>query len=117
MPKRRRDVTIGRFWYIFLVVVIITLAALVIFFSVRAYDQYFVFRSHVDYFRSGNPQIQSWMNIHTIERRFNITQDVLASELNVSASKISQKSTLNSICNQYRLNCTQIVDKLNNLIT
>jgi hypothetical protein len=115
--KERKKVTISRFWYILMFVIIAALLVLIVLFSLRAYHQYVLFNNHENYFRRGNSEIQSWMNIHTIERRFNITPSALSAELNISPSKITQTSMLNSLCSEYHLNCTEIVDQLNSLKT
>jgi len=113
--KNSKKITISRFLYIFLIILIIVLVIIIIFFILRTYRQYEMFKSHENYFKQSNIQIQPWMNIRIIERRFNITQDDLSKELNINTSKISQRSTIDSICKKNHLNCTDVVNVLNSL--
>ena len=114
--KHSNKITISRFWYIFMIVVIVVLAILIIVFCLRTYRGYLTFKSHESYFKHQNIGIEPWMNVHVIEKRFNITQVDLSKELNINVSKISQTSTLDSLCKKNNLNCTEVVNELNNLV-
>jgi len=72
-----------------------------------------MFKSHENYFKESNIQIQPWMNVGVIEKKFNITQESLSKVLFVNVSKISHRSTLDSICKKNHLNCTEVVNELN----
>ena len=113
--KESKKVTISRFLYIFLIVVIIVLIIIIALFIARTFTQYHTFKNHENYFKQPNVEIQPWMNIEIIENRFNITQESLSKELDINASKISPKSTLDSICRKNHLNCNDVVNELNNI--
>lgn len=112
--KKKNVKKINPFVYL-IIILIIVLMALVVTFSLRTYHQYVLFKQHDHYFREGNSQIQPWMNIHALEKRFNISQDALAEQLNISSSKIAPTSILSSLCSQYNLNCTKVVIELDRL--
>lgn len=100
--------------YTFLILVLILL---IFFFSFRAYNHYTVFKIHKGYFKQLNPNIESWMTVHLIIKRFNIAQDVIFKELNVTNTISNQRSSIDSICKKNHLNCTQVINRLNKLKT
>lgn len=100
--------------YIFLILVLVLLIFL---FSFRAYSHYNIFKSHKGYFKQLNPNIESWMTVHLIIKRFNIPQDVILKELKVTNTISNQRSTIDSICKKNHLNCTEVINRLNSLRT
>ena len=118
MEKRKNSnkIQVNKFLYLSMIIVIIILIVLIVFFALRTIRQYSVLRNHENYFKENNLEIEPWMNIHLIEKRFNITQDNLSGELKINSSRIDQRQTLDSICKKNHLNCTEVVNDLNNLI-
>jgi len=113
--KDSKKITISRFLYMFMIAIIIVLVVVILFFVYRTYKQYEMFKTHENYFKAPNQRIQSWMNIRIIERRFNITQENLCQVLSVNTSKLNQRSTLDMLCKNNHLNCTDVVNQLNNI--
>lgn len=98
-----------------LIIVIIVLVLIMVFFAVRTYSNYNLLKSHRHYFRQKNITIQSWMNVHSVLRVFNVSSKDLSKELGMNLTSLDQRSTLESICNKKNLNCTQVVYDLNQL--
>lgn len=97
------------------IALIIVLIAFVFLFSLRAYRQYHVWRSYHNYFNQPNPKIESWMTIKLISQKFNITEEEISESLD-NQTRINCHISLNRFCKQYHQNCTEIVDRLNQII-
>ena len=97
---------------------------LMIFFSTRAYYHYIELESHRNYFNEPNASIQDWMTIHAIVRHYNLSEEKIFTELNVSPgtlkselgldnSTIINRLTISTICIEKHLDCKDVVDRLN----
>ena len=97
----------------FYVSLITALVLLIFLFSFRAYMHYTVLKSHREYFRQPNPEIQSWMTIHSVARHFNISESALFQEMNVSATMSNRRLTIEGICKKNNLDCNEMLIRLN----
>lgn len=98
-------------WALYGLVVII--AALVLLLSIQAYHRFAVLQSHREYFREPGAQIQPWMTVGSVTRHFNISRDEILVVLQVNDSRSLDRTTIESICEQKRLNCTLVINDLN----
>lgn len=110
---------------IFLLIIIV-LILFIVFFAVQAYTRYETLKIHRNYFRQPDIQIQGWMNIRTVVQQFNLSEDVIYSELKIN-STISvdtltinetiydNRLTIDDACKRSHLNCTQVITRLNSL--
>lgn len=98
------------------VVILIVLIILALVFLFYAFSNYHSFRTHQNYFKSSNVTIESWMTPHTILRHFNISESSLFSELGISNTTGNLRIPLSQICTEKKLNCTEVVDKLNSMV-
>lgn len=97
--------------------IILIFLALIFIFSYLAYSQYHVLRTHGAYFRQGNNTIQPWMTIRSVERHFNISSEIVNKELKIKSNlTYYNPNTIQSICIKNKLNCTKVVEDLNNLL-
>jgi hypothetical protein len=104
----------------------IIIFAFMIFFAVRIYTHYTDLKNHRDYFKQHNAPIQDWMTVRSIVKYYNISEDELYSELNVSPgifaneigidnSTLIDKMTIQSICVTKHLDCNAVINKLNSI--
>jgi Ni,Fe-hydrogenase I cytochrome b subunit len=109
-----------------LIVAGIIIFALIIFFAVRAYHHYTELESHRNYFRQPNAQIQDWMTVRSVVKHYNLSEDKIYAELNVSPgafiaelgidnSTLVDRMTIKTICVQKHLDCNAVVNKLNSI--
>jgi hypothetical protein len=108
-------------------------------FSYRVYTQYNTLRNHRDYIRQPDAEIQPWMSVNTVVRRFNVSEDTILQvmnitkeqsailrrfnvserlferEINMTSNQTTIRQTLASICKQNHLNCTDVIQRLNEL--
>jgi len=112
-----RRIKKNQVFYIIFAVVILALVLLVFFFSFRAYKHYTALKSHENYFKQPNPEIEPWMTTHLIIRKFNISEEALFKELKVNDTRANQRQTIYNICKKNHLNCTEVVSELNRLKT
>lgn len=100
--------------YTFMLLVIIFL---IIVLSIYASSNFREFREDKDYFKENlNPSIDVWMTPSTILRHFEITEEGLFKELNVTKSESSLRTPLYKICAKKSINCSDLVEKLNRLV-
>jgi hypothetical protein len=96
------------------VVVLAVLLVLVILSSFRSYQRYETLRAHRAYLREPNATVQPWMTMQTVARRFNVSQEAVCGAFGLNRS-CSSRSPLSAICQQQRLNCTDVISKLDSL--
>ncbi len=101
---------------ILLVIIIIFLVLLSFLIIYRAYTNYSQWRNYHNYFSQENPQIQSWMNLNTISKRFNLTDEELNQALDINGTKVNKHISLDRFCKEYNKECSVIVENLNQLI-
>ena len=126
-PKNKKDKRIS--WQTFIIILIgIVLLSCIVLFSIRAYTHYTELEDHKDYFLQPGAPIQDWMTIHSIVRHYNLTEERIYTELNVSPgtliselgldnSTVIDRLTIEKICVEKHLNCTVVVNRLNNIGT
>jgi len=114
-------------WQIGLIILAgIIIFFLMIFFAIRAYDHYTELESHRTYFNEPNASIQDWMTIRSIVRHYNLTEDEIYKELNVSPgtfvselgidnSTLVDRTTIQTICFKKHLDCNAVMDRLNSI--
>ncbi len=94
---------------------IILLIVLSILFAVRINHRYQTWKEHNDYLKSGNKTIQDWMTVNLIVNRTGIPKDLVYNELGIKGSFTNDRRHLSKLCQEYNINCTQVVARLNNL--
>lgn len=121
------------------ILIIVGIVILIGVFSYRLYTQYNTLRNHRDYIRQPDAEIQAWMSVNTVVRRFNISEDSILKEMNITkdqsmilrrfnvserfiereinmtSNQTTIRQTLANICKQNHLNCTDVIQRLNNL--
>jgi hypothetical protein len=108
-----------------LVLIGFILFVLMIFFAIRAYHHYIELENHREYFNQPNASIQDWMTIRSIVRHYNLSEEKIFAELNVSPgtliselgldnSTIIDRLTISTICIEKHLDCKDVVNRLNN---
>jgi len=102
-------------WKILCVVLIIILIVLIGFFAFRASERYSVMREHKGYFKGEDVQIETWMPVILVLEKFNISEDDLFNELNITGTISSRRLTIEKICEKKKLDCKVVVKNLNNL--
>lgn len=99
---------------------------LIIVFGIRAHSHYADLKNHRNYFSQANTPIQDWMTIHSVVRHYNLTEDEIYAEINVSPSTLVNKLgienstvvdrlTIKTICFQKHLDCNAVVNRLNSI--
>lgn len=97
------------------IIIIIFLALLFILFSVRSYQHYSAWKEHRNYSKNLPEKIEPWMNFKTISIDFNIQEKEILNISGVNATSLNQGMNLELFCKQYKKNCTELVNTLNNL--
>lgn len=100
---------------IFLTVLFVLILLFAVILISNAISNYYSFKSHQNEIHSPNPKIEDWMSPGTILRHFNISPKYLFDTLNIPDSRTNLRKPLSQICAEQKINCTQLVDKLNNL--
>jgi hypothetical protein len=111
---------------IILILAGIIIFALIIFFTIRAYNHYTELENHKNYFRQPNATIQDWMTIRSIVRHYNLTESEIYTELNVSPnvfvrelgidnSTLVDRITIQTICVKKHLDCNVVLNRLNSI--
>ena len=91
------------------------MVAIIVFFILRTYKQYEMFKNHENFFRQNRPPIESWMTVELLIDRFHIPPEIVLDELHINYTVSTQRSTIDSICKKNNLNCTEVVNDLNNI--
>ncbi|MFA5855982.1 MAG: hypothetical protein WC867_01385 [Candidatus Pacearchaeota archaeon] len=97
------------------VILIVILLILMVFFIFRAYIHFTNFKDHKNDLKNPEPKIEEWMNVHQAINRFNLPEDKVLEELKLKKTIQYQKLTIDQACKKNHLNCTEIIEKLNNL--
>lgn len=101
---------------IYLVLIaLIFLAFFTGFFIAKSYGHYSLWKEYRNYFKEPNPQIESWMSLRTIEKRFNIVHEELYKTIGANSGSVNSHISLDVLCKEADKNCTEIIIKLNNL--
>jgi hypothetical protein len=114
--------------FAFLIIILI-LVILISIFSYNAYNHFNQFSSHQKYLKSENISIESWMPINFVVERFNIPREIIYKKLNITESQnkrllqkinitdfqSSKRLTIADVCKENNLNCSEVIDELNNL--
>lgn len=96
--------------------IIAILIFFILLFSYRAYQNYNIFKIHRTYLRQANIEVLPWMTIHSVERHFNISSEEVDKELKIKYNlSYYGGETVNSLCVKNHLNCTKVIEDLNNL--
>lgn len=106
--KKRDKVII----YIVLILMLITLISL---YTLKALEHYQTWKSHHNYIKNQQQEVQSWMNLKLISETLNISDSALLETLNFNGTKINKHITLEQFCVKYSQNCTKITEELNQL--
>jgi hypothetical protein len=101
-----------RYFYIGTFALLILFIAFAIFIAQRDFSLFEKQRSNSV---SSENKIESWMNIDFITKEFNISKETIIEALNLSNEKINPEASLYRLCNQYKKNCTQIINELNEI--
>jgi hypothetical protein len=97
--------------------ILILLIIIILILSLRASYNYHEFRETKNYFGTTmNPLISSWMTPDTILRHFNINEEDLFRELEITESESSLRTPLYRICLKKNINCPDLINELNSLI-
>jgi len=105
-------------------IILYTALVISIFFAVfillnSAYSNFHEFKGQQNYIKEINnnssAEIQSWMTPQSIITHFNISQQVLLNELNITYSKTNLRTPISKICKNKKLNCTTVIEKLNQI--
>jgi hypothetical protein len=99
------------FWSLLLIVLVI----LIIMFAVRTNQKYETWKQHTDYLKSGNKTIYDWMSVNLIANRTGIPKELIYNELGINTSFKNDRKHLLNLCQENKLNCTQVVARLNSL--
>jgi hypothetical protein len=83
--------------------------------AMHTQNQYRTYQSHRVYLRNPNADIQPWMTVPTVVRHFNVSESIVYKELQMNRTFYDSRSTLDTICRKSRLNCTDVIRKLNAL--
>ena len=109
---------------VLLCLILLALIVLIALYSIKTYQQYALLKTHHSYFRQQDVTIAPWMAAGTVIRHFNISQDALLRELNITPAKspllnttMVLRASLDSLCRKNHLNCTDVVRDLNALRT
>jgi len=101
---------------IFFYIILIFLIFLILLFSYRAYHNYNVLKTQRGYLKQVNIEIQPWMTVHSVERRFNLSSEKVDKELKIKYNiSYYGGETITSLCVKNHLNCTKVIEDLNNL--
>ena len=95
------------------ILIILVLVIIICFFLFKTYTNYTALRAHRNYLRQQNPSIESWMTLQTVITIFKVPQNIILKELQINDTLSNEKLTIDSICKQNHLNCTQVVNDLN----
>jgi hypothetical protein len=115
MVKRKGGPKSGISLGYIILIAIVTL--LILFFAVQTYSHYKNFRGHQAYLHQPTLGIEPWMTVHGASLRFNVSENLIFKELNVTDAITNQRLTIGDICKKNNLNCTEVLDNLNSLIT
>jgi hypothetical protein len=75
------------------------------------------FRESKGYFETNeNTKIEKWMTPRTILRNFDISEETLLKELNITKDQKSMIMPLENTCRFKKINCDDLVEKLNSLV-
>jgi hypothetical protein len=102
------------------------LLVLVIIFAFSTYKHYKELKIHKEYFRQPNAPIQDWMTVSSVAEHYNITEDKIYAELNLSPNVFNKELgidgstttdllTIRKICTRKHLDCREVLDNLNGL--
>jgi len=95
-----------------LIITLILILGLISIFSIKIYNKYYNWNLHKDYFKQdkSKQEIENWMSIRIIENKFNINFE---NKLNLNLSFYDKSKTLSTICTEKKLDCKEIIKKLN----
>jgi hypothetical protein len=111
--KKKRDIK-SIIPYILILIAIILLA---LFLINHVFSYYNIYRNHQGYFKNNTSvQIESWMTPHTILRHFNISEEDLFKELNISNNNGNLRTPLEQICKKEQIDCPLLIGRLNSLL-
>ena len=96
---------------------IFILVIFISFFLFKIYSNYTLLKNHRAYFKQKNPEIESWMTIQGVIKRFNIPKNTVLKELKINDTLSNERLTIDDICKKNHLNCTEVADALNRLKT
>ncbi|MCE8425883.1 MAG: PHP domain-containing protein [Candidatus Methanoperedens sp.] len=65
---------------------------------------------------NNNKIFKSWMNIDLISKLSGISKDIIYKEIGIEDSFTDNRESLDKLCIEKTLNCTQVVERLNQLI-
>jgi len=100
-------------WKILCSVVIIVLILLICFFGLRSYEKYRIMEEHKNYLEGSDVKIECWMPVAVVLDNFDIPEEVLFRELNITGGFSDRKLKIEKICEKKGLDCKMIVDNLN----
>ncbi len=112
---KKRDKSNLRPEIIIYIVLFLIVLGFILFFAYRSYADYSVFKEHQEYLKKSNIEVQSWMTISTISKKFHISQNDLYKILEVNRTQINPHITLDQFCKDYKRNCPALVEELNGL--
>ena len=96
--------------------VILFCILLILFLAYHAFINYHSWKEHRNYFKNNTqPEIESWMTINMISNRFNITSGEILKEIGINKTQVNKHMTLDRICNEYKQNCIDVVNRLNTI--
>lgn len=103
--------------YIIFGLLVVCVAIVVVFSFYRAYVDYHSFRGHQNYIRNAsNLSIQDWMTPHTVLRHFNVSEDYLLNQLNITNSSSDLRSPISKICVAKKIDCGALIVRLNEMV-
>jgi len=109
--KVRLDITL-----IILFFALVLILTLILLYSAKTYTQVQQLKTHRSYLKEQNISIQSWMTVRGVSRTFNLSQTDVLHILNATNSTTTLHSSIQTVCTQRHLNCTDVVGRLNGLV-
>jgi hypothetical protein len=107
MKDKRRVI----FWSLLILILVL----LTVMFAARTIQKYETWKQHKDYLKSGNKTIQDWMTVNLIMNRSGIPKELIYKELGINSSFTNDRKHLIKICQENKINCTQVISRLNNI--
>jgi len=110
--KRQKNIDSIQLVLIICIVIFLLLFVIV---AMKTYFNYKTFKSHRDYIRQPEISIKPWMTTHYVIDQFNISEENFYRILALNKTSTTDRSSINKLCKHRDLNCTIIVEALNDI--